>query len=428
MAVGKNFGRRLRAMGSVAESTGDQSSFTLAFVGLCIFTFAIVTFRLPVAELGIVVGAVGLLLQRETLRAPAMVWWLAALVVWGFVASQFAPYTENSPTQLTLAAKLLAILFLAVNALRTPRQIHYFLIFFVGCFLAYPARGTLSNYFLYDYTTFGRALWNYAYANSNDLAAMSLLAIGAALAVSFSNSGKKFCKVFAAVSAVVFVFVVLLTQSRGGFIGLLAGFGPAAVSLLRKRKKGRFFVIPALLLVLLLTPADVWKRLSGIGELTSTETIARADTEGSAEQRWKIQTVGLDIFGDHAFWGVGLGGYGAANSIYAPDLGARDTHNTYLNIAAETGWPGLLLWGGMIISALRSGGRRGTSAPSFALQSEAAWVRRGLVAFLVAGLFGTYAYQSFTFLMMAALWSYAAASKLEDSVSQPQRLRNGRGR
>ena len=34
------------------------------------------------------------------------------------------------------------------------------MIAFLGCFAAYPARGTLVNYFIVRYTMFGRALWN----------------------------------------------------------------------------------------------------------------------------------------------------------------------------------------------------------------------------------------------------------------------------
>lgn len=426
MIPNNRISRRAQALRSIGVGSNGTLAFTVTFLGLCIFTFAIVTFRFPIAELGIIIGAIGLLIHQHRLRAPAMIWWFSALIAWAFVASAFAPYAEKSPTQLILVLKLLAIFFLAVNALHTPRDIRHFLVFFVACFLAYPARGTLSNYFVYDYTAFGRALWNHAYANSNDLAAMSLLAVGAALAIAFSANIGRFWRLFSAASAAVFVFVVLLTQSRGGFIGLVVGFGPIAFGLARRSTRGRLYVLLALILVLMITPADVWKRLSGIGELTSTDTISRADVEGSAEQRWKIQKVGWQIFSDNAVWGVGLGGYGAANAVYAPELGARDTHNTYLNIAAETGLPGLVLWGGMMISAFRSIGKRIASDKTKDMLSEGAWIRRGLVALLVAGIFGTYAYQSFVFLMLAVLWSYFACDLTDGAPSRPTRLARGR--
>ncbi len=389
-----------------AVSTVSQP-WSLAFVGLCVFTFAVVTFRLPVGELGIALGIVGLLIHREPVRIPAFLWFFLALVAWAYLASFFAPYAEQAGLEVLERLKLAIILLLAVNALRTPREIRFYLLFMVVCFLLFPARGALLNYFVVGYTRFGRAVWNYAYENSNDLAAMALLTLGASLAIAFSMEMKKYWRWFAAVSSAVFLLVLLLTQSRGGSLGLVAGFGPAAVLLVARRSKGKVYLVLGVVLVLLVTPAAVWKRLSGIGELTSTANISQADAEGSAAQRWEIQQVGWDIFTDHPIFGVGLGGYKAANAVYASGLGARDTHNTYLNVAAELGLPGLALWIAMFVSVFRSG-RRIAAVAADQVWGGAVWVRRGLAGFLVAGVFGTYAYLSFPYLIAAVLWSALA--------------------
>ena len=85
--------------------------------------------------------------------------------------------------------------------------------------------------------------------------------------------------------------------------------------------------------LLLCVPGSVWERLSEIRKLTSRATIAAADPEGSATQRFEIQAAGRWVFMDHPVLGVGPGAYPQATAMYAPDLGKRRTHNAYFNLA-----------------------------------------------------------------------------------------------
>jgi O-antigen ligase len=169
----------------------------------------------------------------------------------------------------------------------------------------------------------------------------------------------------------------------------------------------RFLVIAiAGLCVLPLVPERAWDRFAGMKNLSSTETVALADPEGSAAQRLEIQRTALAILGDSPIAGTGLGTYKLANALYAPDLGHRDTHNTYLNIAAETGLIGLALWMSMLILVVR----RVVCEPDFARDGPGRWLLRGLFAFLVAGFFGTYAAVSLPYLVLAIAWAWAGVS------------------
>jgi O-antigen ligase len=161
------------------------------------------------------------------------------------------------------------------------------------------------------------------------------------------------------------------------------------------------------LVISLSIPATVWERLSGITMLTSTSTIAMADPEGSAEQRFAIMKTAWQIFLDHPLFGIGLGAYPNANAAYAPQLGRRDTHNTYLNLAAELGLPGLLLWCALVWSVLGHAYRSRKRAGAGDLAIQQAWLERGLWAYLVAGFFGTYAKLSFPYMILGVLWCSA---------------------
>jgi len=379
-------------------------NWSLTLLGLCVFTFAIVTFRFPIGEVGIAIAAVGLVLQPGKIRVPSPIWIYGAFLLWAFLASLASSYSDFALGNVLESLKLLAIILVVVNALQTEGQLRFYLLFFLGCFVLFPVRGTLVG----GDTVSGRIVWNYIYNNPNDLAALCLIALGIALGFMFSRASRILVRVGAGVSAILLVVVILLTQSRGAFLGLLAGMGPAFIAMGLKRQGRLLFSAGILALVIsLVIPASVWERLSGIAKLTDTSTIVQADPEGSAEQRFEIQKVAWQIFADNPVFGVGLGAYPLENARYAPALGRRDTHNTYLNLAAEVGLPGFALWCAFVWSVLRYAYRSRRLAAPGELATQQAWIERALWAYLVAGMFGSYAKLTLPYLMLAVLWCSA---------------------
>jgi len=393
-----------RPAGEVSWLGLPRFQWSLALIGLCVFTFSVVTVRLPGAEAGVAIAVVGLILQRDKVRVPFPIWLYGAFVLWASVGSYVSPYSTDPLTQVLERLKLLVIMLIVVNALRTEGQIRFYLLFFLACFVLSPVRGTLMG----GDTIFGRARWNQIYSNPNDLAALCVLALGMALGLTYSEQPRILVRLGGAISAFLLLVVILLTQSRGAFIGLVAGFGPAMIWSALKRP-GRMLVSTAVLALVIgyTIPADVWERLAGIEKMTSTSTIAEADPEGSAEQRFGIQQAAWKIFLDNPVLGVGLGNYPLVNGLYAPQLGPRDTHNTYLNLAAEVGLPGLMIWCALVWSVLRYAYRSRRQAVPGALATQQSWVERALWGFLVAGMFGTYGARTFPYLILAVLWCSA---------------------
>jgi O-antigen ligase len=379
-------------------------NWSLTLLGLCVYTFAIVTYYVRIAEVGIAIAAVGLVLQPAKSRIPFPVWLYGAYVFWAFAASLVSPYADIALDKVLDHLKLLAIMLVVVNALQTEGQLRFYLLFFLGCFVLFPVRGTLVG----GDDTQGRAVWNYIYSNPNDLATLCLIALGVALGFFFSKPSRTLVRLGGGISAILLLVVILLTQSRGAFIGLVAGMGPALIWSGLKRPGRLLFSAGILALVISLAiPASVWERLSGIEKLTSASTIAEADPQGSAEQRFAVQKVAWQIFVDHPVFGVGLGAYSLENARYAPELGRLDTHNTYLNLAAELGLPGLTLWCALVLSVLRYAYRRRRLAAPGELATQQAWIERALLAYLVAGMFGSYAKLTFPYLLLAVLWCSA---------------------
>lgn len=382
---------------------------SLTLLGILVFTFVSVTFHFNVAAVGVAIGAAGIVLQKEKMRLPAPVWLLGAFVLWAFVGSAGSPYSDVALDQALEHFKLLVILLVAINAFHSEGQLRFYLYFLLGCFILFPVRVALVGYATGGSVIADRLVSYQTYTNSNDFATLSLLALGAALALTFAGSSWTMARLGATVSAFLLFVVILLTQSRGALVGFAAGFGPALV-LMGAKRPGRLLFFGGLiaLVIGLVVPSSAWERLSGMAKLTSASTVAQADPEGSAAERFEIVKAGLQVVAEYPVFGVGLGTYQRVNAVYAPHIGQRDAHNTYLKLAVEVGIPGLILWLAFIGSLLRYAYRSRRLAAPGVLTTQQVWIERGLVAFLVSAIFGTYSHLSFLYLILAALWCSAA--------------------
>jgi O-antigen ligase len=228
----------------------------------------------------------------------------------------------------------------------------------------------------------------------------------------------------------VTLLIILLTQSRGVFIGLVVGFGPPVLARLRKRPSGTAApVLMVLAVIAVLVPEASWHRIAGITKISSTQTLAQASQEenlydqvaaGSAVERRLILENGLQIAADHPVLGVGIGCFNEVLVRYAPELGPRDAHNTYLNLAAELGVPGLLLWLGLVGSVLAQVRRNRARLEADDRTIQAMWIQRAVIGFLVAGIFASYSGITMFYLFLGMLW--AASNLLGGEATEPRKL------
>ncbi len=119
---------------------------------------------------------------------------------------------------------------------------------------------------------------------------------------------------------------IFLTGSRGGLLGLCAIILVAA---LRSPKKNIGLALIPLFIV-----AFIWQAGSVMKQRSST--ITQYEQESSAQSRidaWKAAT---RMIISHPFFGVGLSAFGTAFSDYS-NKRPREVHNTFLQIAAESG-------------------------------------------------------------------------------------------
>jgi O-antigen ligase len=335
----------------VAPSSAElpqRVEWTLPLIGLLGYIVAFITYRFPIGNISMIVALVGLVLAGKSLRVPATLIWFGLFILWGFLGYTFTEYPTEVWKRLIDLIKVWLIAMVVINTLRSRAQLRFFLIFFLFLYATHPARGAIFNFFG-GYTLDGRALWNASFGNPNDLAALTFLplAIAAGLLCDKTN---KWIRFGALASIVILPVVIFMTQSRGAMFAL------AIFTVFTFPKQNHVRNLLGLVLlalaVVVIAPSGVWERMSALKEHGS-----EADT--SSRQRYLIWQVAGEIIRDHSVTGVGVGAYGAAhsdrtlgNADFALAGGRKDTHNTYLNVIAETGYPGFILFMGIIISTL----------------------------------------------------------------------------
>ena len=400
-----------------------MQQMTLALFGLAIYLFCVHSFKLPIASAGIAIGLLGVLLNARTLTFPAPFVCMCAFLMWSALGATSSAWPSLVGQALIDYLKILLIFFVAINVAKSISQLAIFVGVWVLMFGLYPARGTYFN-FLAGIGEFGRYGWNFSFANFNDLAAYAILTL-ALSAFLLAGQFPKWVRVAALASTAGLALLIVITQSRGAFIGLVLAF---IFMLVRSRSRTRLIRVGALaaLAIVLAAPGAVWERFSRMKFLFDTDTIGEADS--SAEQRYVLLQIASTIAKDHLVAGVGLGAYSEAHGMYAEERpewqmgrGNRDAHNMYVSLVAETGLPGLALFLGMLGTTLLRAMRTEQSLRvRFPLEAEQLRILRfGLVAYLIAAIFGSFHRVSFLYLYLAVLWSATAlfAAKLAEPQS-----------
>src|SRR5260370_7482359 len=162
----------------------------------------------------------GLFLQRQALRAPMFLWFFVAWIAWAGLGYAVTPYPDTVSESLMEHGKILLVTLVAVNALRTPTQIRYFILFVLVSYILFPIRSTLMNY-LTGYTVSGRAVGPFIYANSNDLAALTILVLGTGVALWAGESRRTLFRWVGLASVAPLLVTIVLALSPGAFLTLV---------------------------------------------------------------------------------------------------------------------------------------------------------------------------------------------------------------
>ncbi|MFN2400262.1 MAG: O-antigen ligase family protein [Gemmatimonadaceae bacterium] len=428
--------------------------WTPVYLGFMLYVFVVTTYMLDAGTLAMGAALIGLIFLRGGIRFPVLLGWLAIFILWGIIGYAQTRYPHAVWERLILLSKLWLVALAAANALRTSRQLRLFIIFFLACYALFPVRGALMNKFFYGHNVAGRVVWNHIFENPNDLAALTLLQVSMVVGLLVTEP-KGWVKWAAIAGAGVLPLLILMTQSRGAILAL-AIVGVIGVWSQRKqlrklltpkrRTRLRLAAVAIGAFVLISAPRAVWDRLSGLTRATSTARLGEVDEEGSARQRWAIWKIAWQVAAQDPLIGVGVGAYpfahlsvarlgGKVDPLMASRLtcvktntgtspttttsrvvtcedlpnarGFRDAHSTYLYVLAETGVVGLLIFSALFITTVvgveRIRRRAREYLPRQALQLF--YLELGLLAFFLAGIFGSFSQLSFLYIHLVLVWA-----------------------
>lgn len=383
----------------------------LGLAALVFYLWITHSYKLAAGDIAVVSLGAGVLLRGGTLRVPSPLLFFGVFIAWSVVGLAVTNNSAETLNALLVLVKLWILTFCIFNLIRTPAELRFLTIVWLGIFALYPVRGALYNQFICRCSPFGRVAWNFMFSNPNDMAALCLLPLGVAAGLAAVERVKlwRYC---AFVGVGVLSLVVMLTQSRGAMLAM----GVAVILLpLTSRRRSRDLMLLVLVVgaAAIFAPRGVWTRLAGLGNASVGGRMQGVDPEGSAEERWQIWSIAGQTVREYPVTGIGLGMMPERHGQVAmrlglakPLRGKRDTHSTYLRVAAETGIPGLalylLIWGALIVKLRRAKGMIRAVRPGD--HQFLVFVELSVFAFLAASVFGTYFSISFTYLIIAFVW------------------------
>jgi hypothetical protein len=230
------------------------------------------------------------------------------------------------------------------------------------------------------------------FGNSNDMALFLVTMVPIAIAL-FLRARAWLAKTVFGSAAVLMIAAIVLTYSRGGFIGLVVSLGFLAWHLGNKRRleiliAGSVFVIG----FLLLAPGGYGLRLVSI-------VVPSLDPVGSADARRGELIRSVYVALRHPVLGIGMGNY-------APEMSYRGlvTHNSYTQVAAEMGLAALYCYTMFIVDPLRK--LRQLARETFSVPANSSFyflsigLQAALLGYLVSSFFASVAYLWYAFYLV----------------------------
>ena len=399
----------------------------IGLLALIFYLWVIHSYKLPGVDAAVIGMALGVLVRGGTVRVPFPLVMFGCLILWGCLGLAVSEDTTRTLDTLINLSKLWIIAFCVVNVVRSAAEFRFVVIAWLAVFALYPVRGALYNQYICQCTTLGRVTWNFVFGNPNDLAALTMIPLGLSAGVA-TVERTKFLRMSALAGVVILSMIILLTQSRGAILGL----GAAALMLFfTSRRKARDIITLVVLLgaAIVFAPKSVWDRVAGLANISVEGDMQGVDPEASAESRWQIWQVAMRAIRSNPVTGVGADMMpihhdkeSARLNLRSTMRGQKDTHSTYLRLAAEMGLPALIIyltmWGALFRRVHRV--RRSLAKVRPKDHQVLFFLELAMVAYMVASVFGSYGYLSFTYLYVCVAWLAAEILERETWYVSPK--------
>ncbi|HKR01587.1 MAG TPA: O-antigen ligase family protein [Pyrinomonadaceae bacterium] len=291
--------------------------------------------------------------------------------------------------------RCVVIFIVMINAVRTEARLKGLLLIalVVGIWLSV---GAINDYRLglatvEDYRVGGRGTG--IFGNPNDMALFLVTIVPVAIALFFGTRGP-IRKILYAACALLMMAAIVLTYSRGGFLGLLVALGFLAWKLGRRHRLSiGLCTLLIFVLLIALAPGNYTMRLLSI-------FVPSLDPVGSSSSRKAELLRSIQVAVNNPVFGVGMGNY-------APFMSVREhvTHNTYTEVAAEMGMAALCLYVMFVVTPLRRLGQ--VARETFGARENSRYyylavgLQASLLGYMVSSFFASVAYLWYVYYLVA---------------------------
>jgi O-antigen ligase len=154
----------------------------------------------------------------------------------------------------------------------------------------------------------------------------------------------------------IFLFVIILTKSRGGFVGL-AATGAYCWWKSKRKVLSAALVAVLVLFIALAAPSTYWHEVRSITDDTETSPY------GTGSARFYQWNVGWGMFLEHPIMGVGQGNFPwnvgdyeqeHGLSFHQRSMAGRQAHSLYFTLIPELGLIGIVLFGWMLLLTVKN--------------------------------------------------------------------------
>ena len=208
-------------------------------------------------------------------------------------------------------------------------------------------------------------IYHRGYGGLDNNGAGLMLALGVPLAIFAWEGSRRWWRWGFLAAVPLLLHAVLMSYSRGAMVSLVVA---APLIWARSHRRRQFAALAVLVAVLL-------PILAGNEIRARFFTTASYETDASANSRFESWQAAIRIARDHPIFGVGIRNSALLTRDYGADFGLRTIHSQYLQVLADNGCVGLLLylaaiacmWWGILRRAGCSGGgtmrNRGRRSP-----------------------------------------------------------------
>ena len=254
------------------------------------------------------------------------------------------------------------------------------------------------------------------FGNPNDLA-LFLVTVAPIAAALFFGTRSVVGKMVYALATLLLTAAVVVTYSRGGFLGLAAAYIIMAWKIGRRNKVGVMLLVVVCGVVLLaLAPGNYMLRLLSIFN-------PNLDSMGSSDMRQQILWRSVWTAIVNPLNGIGMGNF--------PLVSFRDlvSHNSYTQVAAEMGIPALVVYTLFMLTPLK--GLRKIERATFEARKRSRYfhlsvgLQASIAGYMVSSFFGSVAYLWYVYYIVGyavclrRIYDGEEASRAEAALARP---------